>query len=241
MNNTLKLYSPSNMSSSTSCTRRLSLADGDRSINVGESLKEISDIEELKLAVRAMCRAAQFALPWNQSYNAIEGFLQSSDYARADLSGRPNRAALLTDFINYALGLNAQAWQQKEDFRSSGELKTLWSEWFSSRPASLLSSQLDGSNNGQTNRRGGGNRGGRFRQPSSPASQLSGTAPPYPPPSAGGTGNRQLFCRAFNAGTCPHPPNMCKLRSGTLLHHLCDGYNTLGALCKLPHPRIYHK
>ncbi len=61
--NTLKLYSSSNMSSSTGATRRLSLADGSQAVNIGENLKEVTDLAELKLAVMAMCRAAQLILP----------------------------------------------------------------------------------------------------------------------------------------------------------------------------------
>jgi len=258
MNITVKLFSPSNMASSTGNTKRLSLVDGERSINVGESLKEVTDLEELKLAVRAMCRAAQLALPWNQSFNAIEGFLHSSDWARAELSGRSNRAGLLADFVNYILGINAQAWQQKEDFKSSGEIKVLWSEWFSSRPASLLAS-IPADNNHQQNNHGGGS--GNRRRPGRggfqrgyhhggqhAAAQGGNTAnlvPPYPPPASGATGGggrqKMLFCHKFNNGSCPNQASACALPSGTRLHHLCDALNSQGFLCKQNHARVNHK
>jgi hypothetical protein len=48
-------------------------------------------------------------MPWNMAYNAIDGFLHNSNYAFAELTGRSNRAAILTDFVNYILGLNAAA------------------------------------------------------------------------------------------------------------------------------------
>ncbi len=108
--NTLKLYSSSNMSSSMGATRRLSLADGSQAVNIGENLKEVTDLAELKLAVRTMCRAAQLILPWNMAYNAIDGFLHSSNYGMAELNGRANRATIQTEFIYYVLGLNAAAW-----------------------------------------------------------------------------------------------------------------------------------
>ncbi len=41
----------------------------------------------------------------------------------AELNGRANRAIILTEFINYVLGLNAAVWIQKEDFLTSGEIK----------------------------------------------------------------------------------------------------------------------
>jgi len=260
MSNTIKLYSPSNMSSSTGNTRKLSLADGDKSVSVGESMKEIADLEELKLAVRAMCRAAQFVQPWNQSFNAIDGFLQSSDWARAELSGRTNRTVLLVDFINYVLGLNAQAWQQKEDFRSSGEIKTLWGEWFGSRPSSLLSTTSH-------DNRGGGGGGGRSsynqnRQHNKNQKGKGGSSsdgrhsgggghskptaptPTHPPPAAaaqGTAGPHMLFCYKFNNGNCPNQAGACALPSGTKLNHLCDAYTSAGVLCKQQHPRCQHK
>jgi hypothetical protein len=62
--NTLKLYSSSNMGSQTGATKRLSLADGDRSMNIGDNMKEVSDLNKMRLAVRTMCRNAQLVMPW---------------------------------------------------------------------------------------------------------------------------------------------------------------------------------
>gem|GEM_PF-5631906 len=135
---TLKLFSSSNMGSSTGATKRLTLADGDTSVNIGDNMKEIHDLNEFKLAVRAMCRTAQLVMPWNMAFNSIDGFLHNTNYGYAELHGRSNRAAILTDFVNYMLGLNAAAWVQKEEFKNSGEIKTIFGEWFGSRPASLL-------------------------------------------------------------------------------------------------------
>jgi len=97
---TLKLFSSSNMGSSTAATKRLTLADGDRSVSVGDNMREINNLLEFKLAIRALCRAAQYVMCWNQSFNSIDGFLHNSNYAIAELSGRPNRASILTDFVN---------------------------------------------------------------------------------------------------------------------------------------------
>jgi len=251
---TVKLFSAANMSSSTGSTRKLSLADGDKSIHVGESLKEIADLGELQLAVRAMCRAAQFVQPWNQSFNAIDGFLQSSDWARSELSGRSNRAALLTDFINYVLGLNAHAWQQKEDFRSSGEIKVLWGEWFGSRPASLLTTaDHDKKSSGaaaEQNKQGGKknqNRSGRGgnsydgRKSGGGFGKQNFNVPPPQLQSNNTSTQRELFCYKFNNGNCPNQAGTCALPSGTKLQHLCDAYNSNGDQCKQPHPRCQHR
>ncbi len=119
--NTLKLYSSSNIRSQTGATKSLSLAEGDRSVTIGDNMKEVSDLNEMRLAVRAMCRTAQLVMPWNMAYNAIDSFLHNRNYAFAELNGRSNRAAILTVFVHYVLGLNAAAWVQKEDFLTSGD------------------------------------------------------------------------------------------------------------------------
>jgi hypothetical protein len=72
------------------------------------------------------------------AYSAIDDFLHNRNYALAELNGRSNRAAILTISVNYVLDLNAATWVQKKDFLTSGEIKTIWSEWFGSRTASLL-------------------------------------------------------------------------------------------------------
>lgn len=268
--NTLKLYSSSNMSSSTGATKRLSLADGSQAVNIGENLKEVTDLAELRLAVRTMCRAAQLILPWNMAYNAIDGFLHSSNYGMAELNGRANRATILTEFINYVLGLNAAAWIQKEDFLTSGEIKNIWGEWFGSRPASMLrvadqesgSTSSSGGGQGAANSGGGGSGRGRGRGRGGgaggggrqnnggggpPAPQSFTTPPPAPGQAgqggSGGAQQNQMLCRRWNYGNCPNTAATCALPSGTRLYHRCDHVNpTTGAVCnKANHPRVNHR
>jgi hypothetical protein len=97
----LKMFSSSNMGSATTGTKHLTLADGHAAINVGEHLKEIVHMEELKHAIRAAGRAMAMALPWNRSIDAIDGWRHNSNYGFANLNGRPDRVPLLVDFINY--------------------------------------------------------------------------------------------------------------------------------------------
>ncbi len=87
----------------------MTLADNDSAVSICDSMREVSYLNELKLAMRALCRAAQFILPWNMYFSAIDSFLHSSNYANAELSGCANTPQVLTDFINYMLGLNAAA------------------------------------------------------------------------------------------------------------------------------------
>jgi hypothetical protein len=85
--NTLKLYSSSNMGSQTGATKRLSLADGDWSVAIGDNMKEVSDRNGMRLAVRAMCRTAQLVMPWNMmAYNAIDSFHHNSN---CSTTGKP--------------------------------------------------------------------------------------------------------------------------------------------------------
>jgi hypothetical protein len=87
-NLSLKLFSSANIGGATAGTKRLTLADGDGGINVGEIMKEVADMETLKHAVRALCQAAHFAMPWNLSFAALDGFLHLSNYGASELSGR---------------------------------------------------------------------------------------------------------------------------------------------------------
>ncbi len=88
--NTLKLYSSlnmANMGSSTGATRRLTLADNDNTVSIGDNMREVSDLNELKLAVRGMCRTAKLVLPWDMAYNATDGFLHSLIKLRLSSTG----------------------------------------------------------------------------------------------------------------------------------------------------------
>jgi hypothetical protein len=196
------------------------------------------------------------------AYNAIDGFLHNSNYAFTELNGRSNRAAILIDFVNYVLDLNAAAWVQKEDFLTSREIKTIWGKWFRSRPASLLAivnndstaaknvsggQGVLGANNsggGSGRRRGRGRGWPRQNQSATTSGQFSA-----PPPhvassgqgSSGGGGGNQMLCLRFNYGNCPNSPASCALPSGTRLYHRCDALLVNGSLCNnAGHPRIHH-
>jgi hypothetical protein len=50
------------MGSSTGATRRLTLLDNEKTMSIGDNLKKVAHLNELKLAVRAMCCTAQLVL-----------------------------------------------------------------------------------------------------------------------------------------------------------------------------------
>jgi hypothetical protein len=81
------------------------------------------------------------ALPLNCSVDAIDSWLHNLNYGLADLNGHLDRVPPLVDFINYVFNMNANAWQQWKPFLGTGNIKTLWGEWFGSRPVAYLSIQ----------------------------------------------------------------------------------------------------
>ena len=89
-----------NMFSISNCGKKItSRLDG---VNDGE-LKEIAELGELKVAIRALREALCFAQPWNRSVSALEGFLLQNDFCKSDLDGVEQSAAILSGFVDYVL------------------------------------------------------------------------------------------------------------------------------------------
>jgi hypothetical protein len=61
-----------------------------------EGDEETLNIGEFKLALRAMRTAYQFAMPWNLSVLALEGFFLQNNYCYHDLSNVEKKASVLT-------------------------------------------------------------------------------------------------------------------------------------------------
>jgi len=135
----LKQFHMANVSSSALSSKRSSSSDGGE----GDSMKEICDMEELKSAMFTLREAMAAALPWNRSISAIQGFLNVSGYCKQDLEGRPNRAAILTAFINYILSRNAMNWHNKQHFISTNDMLHVWTTWFGQQPASAVQPKRD--------------------------------------------------------------------------------------------------
>ncbi len=134
----LKLFNMVNVSSVTG-QKAFSLVDGDETtINMGESLKEITEFREFENCLTTARVALSYVHPWNKSIEAIEGFMRSSNYCAGELAGRHNRAALLTGFVNYVFGRNAAAWKNRGMFLSADDLVGVWKAWFSKQPCSVV-------------------------------------------------------------------------------------------------------
>ncbi len=235
----IKMFTTSNLGATATASKKLTLVDGGASINVGESMKEIISLEELKQAVRVLVKAAHFALPWNMSFSALEGFLISSNWCAASLAAHTDRVSILADFINYVLTQNATAWQQKEPFLSQPDVKQTWDAWSSTRVAITLTTPAAPS----TPQSGSGKRsfwGGKRTANSTPA----GTSQPSTPTTPATPQQPRLppLCRRYNnGGNCPNPHMNCMLPGGLKLAHACDKNKADGTPCRGKHPGSQHR
>ena len=128
-----------NISSSVSGGKSFSLLEGDdTTLSMGDSMRDITDFEDFKNCLSAARAAIGCVHPWTKSVEAIEGFMRNSSYCAQELSGRSNRAALLTGFVNYIFGRNAFAWKSKGMFLTADELRPVWKAWFAKQSSSII-------------------------------------------------------------------------------------------------------
>jgi hypothetical protein len=78
------------------------------------------EIGEFKLAMRVMQTAFSFAMPWNYSVLALEGFFLQNNYCFHDLTNVEKKAAVLTKFTDYVLLQNGDGWRDSEPFLTTG-------------------------------------------------------------------------------------------------------------------------
>ena len=115
---------------------------GTRSDAVSDSYaNDTLDIGEFKLALRAMRLAFHFAMPWNFSIEALEGFFFLSNYCQNELGNVDKKGQLLTQFTDYVLGQNSDRWRDSEPFLTTGELKSAWAAFFHSRPQAAIAAR----------------------------------------------------------------------------------------------------
>lgn len=163
--------------------------------------KDIVDLGEFKLALRAARSAQMFVHPWNHSIEAIEGFMFRTNFCAKDLEGTAKPAAILTQFVDFALECNADRWKNQEPFLSCGDLKTTWDSFYGARPTSELTKKSDKKEGGWQGGRGGGGGGFRFSNFQGPFDDA---------------------CRMYNFGKCIKPPGTCTTKSGIPLRHVCN-------------------
>jgi hypothetical protein len=140
----LKLFHMPNVSSNALAGRKISLEDSGESISVGESLKEIADMEALRSALNTLREAMSSALPWNRSISAICGFMNNTNFCAAELATNKQRAAILGEFIDYCLSRNSLNWENKQPFLSTDDLAHTWAAWRAKRSSYFVSAGQHG-------------------------------------------------------------------------------------------------
>jgi hypothetical protein len=239
----LNQFCASNMSTSEVVSKKFTLSDSDGAVCIGDNMKEILDMSAFQHAVRVLVAAANAVMPWNQSFAALDGFLQATNYGAAELAGKPDRVDKLVRFVNYVLGLNATAWQQKEPFLSTGELKHEFGTWYLTQAGTSLVATTAGQSQQQAQQKGKNwgwkkkNSGGIIQLPAP-------FNPSMPPPAQSATfqlpSGFVTICKNYNAGRCHSPGPQCKLASGSDAWHICNARTAQNTICKKPHPAYLH-
>jgi hypothetical protein len=131
----LKYFSSSNVGSTALSSRRLTLVEGDNSVDINESFRELLHMEDFKQAVHTMMKAMSLALPWNYTVSALESFLFGSTNCAEKTAGWPNRAKELSDFVDHVLHTNSKRWVSRQHFLDAVQLRPVFDTWMASRPA----------------------------------------------------------------------------------------------------------
>jgi len=241
----LKLFTAGNVGHNTLSSKRITFTDADNSFDVGDSLKEVASLEEFKTAFRAMRVARHFALPWDFSLVAVEGFLFNSNFGATELQHSANRTQTLTAFVNYILGLNAQRWTRKMAFLDTGEIENLWPSFYRTRaPAAAVQPAVTPQTIQQQPAQAPVQFAAPRWRPKAPRQLPSQNAASPKPPVPGGLAAKALMnlttgsayqqgnpiCRRYNYVNCPNADAACFSPSGVKLWHVCN-------LCHAAHPR----
>jgi hypothetical protein len=121
--------------------KKVNVEGGEEGLSIGDSMKEIADLEGYKTALNTAREAMHSALPWNRSVSAIVGFMLNNNYMQQELGGNSKRAAILTEFTDYVLGRNALNWENGHQFLSTDELAHVWANWRGKRVALFTGDQ----------------------------------------------------------------------------------------------------
>jgi hypothetical protein len=199
------------VNSSSLSGRKISLEDGESAINIGDSLKDIADMDAFKSAISTLREAMATALPWNRSISALCGFFANNNFCASDLNNIPKKAVILTEFADYVLQRNALNWENKQPFMSSDDLAHAWSAWKAKRSA-VFSSANNGNKKDNQDRK----------------QQQQKT-------------KDDICRRYNSLMGCPNQANDCKTFYGSALRHVCNKFMPGGKKCEKDHPRPDHK
>jgi len=130
----LKLFYLPNITNTAVSAKKLAFDSGEE-FSLGESLKEIGDLEGYRTALNTAREALHSAMPWNRSISAIVGFMVNTNYLEEALGKNPRRAAILSEFTDYIFGRNALNWENGVSFLTAEEIHHVWNQWRGKRAA----------------------------------------------------------------------------------------------------------
>jgi hypothetical protein len=125
----LKLFHLPNVANSCLSARKVNIDGEGEGLAIGESMREIADLEAFKAALNTAREAMHSAMPWNRSISAVFGFMMNTNFMQEDLGGNQKRAQILTEFVDYVFGRNALNWENGHNFLTTDELAHVWSNW----------------------------------------------------------------------------------------------------------------
>jgi len=130
----LKMFYLPNVTNTSVSAKRLAFESGEE-LSLGESLKEIGDLESYRTALNTAREALHSVMPWNRSISAIVGFMHNTNYLEEALGKNPKRAAILSEFTDYIFGRNALNWENGVSFLTAEEIHHAWNQWRGKRAA----------------------------------------------------------------------------------------------------------
>ena len=176
-------------------------AKSSSSKNSDDDGHEMKDIAEFTLALRTMRVAAQFAVPWNLSFVALENYLLNRDFCKDELKNDPNPARTLVQFCDFVLGENANHWRDGEGFLTTGEIQSYWDNFIGARPHIKAQPQQHASQAGPKGKAG-------------QAGQRQQSKKKFPP--------TPDICGKWNTGHCQKAAGACFGANGVALKHVCN-------------------
>ena len=240
------------MFSISNCGRKEKIGKGD-SVREDDA-REIGELGELKVAIRALREALSFAQPWNKSVSALEGFLLHNNYCSSDLEGLEHQAGLLVGFVDYVLRENSNKWRGQEPFLSVCELKGAWEAYFGSRPQSMLARsrrqsqqyQYRGNYRSNNNNYSSNHMQQRAHQDGNAAAGSGSLVQVKQEPGSKLHMPQAYFwediCVMFNLGKCVKPAGTCMTKKSLPLRHVCNhraDASKPNNYCGQDHPAVF--
>ncbi len=210
-----EIHKPRSMLLSCKMLSRKSVEDAWKLPDKAETPKEFENLQDLKMALLTLENAIHKVMPWNMSFKTLFNFLHSNEFGASELGGKSSRVALLANFVDEVLRMNARNWVEKKRYLSHQDLCLKWSTF-------LLRNQAQAKS---------GESGARKRDSAS----KNRPARPLRPPA--------WVCKRYNAGDCSvkDEKHVSSWDPNFILKHACSKMIEQGKFCLKDHPETEHK